>query len=178
MDWISEWIGNLERDGELCGDYALRARDARSVRALWKLLSDANGLSYLCELWSRGYNLPLGRFVEYFRSYVNGGELSVHENGKGGRYVTATYCLLRGSDCVVDSAGITGISLLDCECTVRVPANHRLRMCVGCGSRVIVECGSDSVVLCDLWSDSSCDIADGSSGKVKFKHHGEGRQGR
>lgn len=116
-----DWIDDIICEGLLCDEYATKVQQAKSKKQVVDIVLDANGVSYLQEMMSKGHALPYDVIRSDFSAYLNGRYVSVHKNGQNGREYTGSVYFEQEHDLIVHT---TITSLLNCTCNVIVPDNH------------------------------------------------------
>lgn len=144
-DWIKQIIGA----NELCSDYQEKVSKALSNKQLMDIVLDANGVSYLCQMQSKGFALPYEVITRRFGSFINGKYVSEHKNEKGNGYTSKIYCCHRGEI----EGNTTLLTLLGCDCMVNVKENHILTVYSDKNTQLSVKCPSSSRVIVHYWGE-------------------------
>lgn len=117
----------------LCGEYKGLWDECRSVKELYDLATDINGIEYLCDAVTFGWGGSFGTeyIKERFGDYING----AYKRDRDG-YTSSLYCGYEGF--VI--ARSTVLCLLDCKGTVVVPPDAYTTVLVGAGTDVRIVC--------------------------------------
>lgn len=153
---FEDWIKSIVNAGELCKDYQGLVGDAISNKQLFDIACDANGISYLCDMDSKGYTLPYEVISERFKSFINGRYISEHKNKKGNSYTSKIYCCFNGKI----KGDTTLISLLGCKCDVTVGNNHIIQIYADKNTELNVICPKTSKAIVHYWGDKIFNFCD------------------
>ena len=133
-----EYINQIISKNLLCDEYKELLLRVGSKKQLFDLLSDCNGVSFFCEMQSRGIDTPYGLIYEYLGKYINGQYKPRHELNENdercGSYTSAIY-VSYANDIVADT---TLLSVLNCKCNIIVPKNKMCTMHIDQKSDVTV----------------------------------------
>lgn len=162
---FEEWIGKLTEAGLLCGDYVDKVDNAMSNKQIVDIGMDANGISYLPEMSSKGMPLPYDIITSRFSNFINGRYVCHTKSRNGNEYTSALYCKYAGD---IDDADTTLLTLLGCSCTVNIAENAFVRIYVDSNSAVQVNCPESAMAIIEYWGDAEVSA----SGKVKKIKHG------
>lgn len=147
INTFEDWIKSIENANELCAEYKDKVSRAFSNKQLMDIVTDANGVSYLCEMEAKGFALPYEVITKRFGSFINGKYIAEHKNDKGNGYTSAIYCCYQGE---VDG-NTTLLTLLGCDCTIHVKENHIMTIYADKNAEVSVKCPSSSRVMIHYW---------------------------
>lgn len=142
-DWIKLIIGA----GELCSTYQDKVDSAVSNKKLVDLVMDANGMSFLCEMQSKGMPLPYEVITRRFGCFINGRYIGEHKTEKGRGYTSAIYCCYEG----VVRCDTTLLTLLGCRCDLYVKSNHILQVYADSNTSLNVICPETSKAIVHYW---------------------------
>ena len=162
LDWIQkDIIGN----GLLCDEYTEKVRKAKSKKQLFDICADANGISFLAEMRSKGFPLNYETIWGDFGKYINGKYKPTYSTPLGGQYSSSIYCQANDvKDIVVDTTACCFLACINevwiqqfnvakivvdqnCYLKIHCPQNARAVIDVyGAGEVVIVE-GEDRIKI-------------------------------
>ena len=162
---FDDWIKDIFGKGLLCAEYKDKVDDAKSNKQLVDIVMDANGMSYLPEMSSKGIPLSYEIITKRFSSFINGRYVG-HIKGKSGHeYTSAIYCKYVGD---IDNADTPLLTLLGCSCTVNIAENAFVHIYVDSNSTVQVNCPASATAIIEYWRNAEVSA----SGKVKKIPHG------
>lgn len=162
---FDDWINEIFNNGLLCAEYKDKVDDAKSNKQLVDIVMDANGMSYLPEMLSKGIPLSYEIIRKRFSSFINGRYVG-HIKGKNGHeYTSAIYCKYVGD---IDNADTTLLTLLGCSCVVNVSDNAFIHIYADSNSTVQVNCPTSAAAIIEYWENAEVST----SGKVKKISHG------
>lgn len=144
---FEEWIKEVSDTGNLCDDYQGRVRRSVSNKQLFDIATDANGMSYLCEMRAKGHALPYSVIKSRFGNFING--KCVVSHGTKDPYSSSIYCEHDGE----------------------VMANTNIMTFLGCKSTVMVGDGSVTYIFAD--SNTELSVICSSMGKAIVRYWGE-----
>ena len=134
---LKEWISLLCDNNLLCDAYKNKFERSHTKSSIMNLCLDANGISFLCEMSYKGYELPYDVIKREFGRYINGAYVSSHVNEVSHvSYTGSIYCCYK-DDIHVNT---TCVSLLGCECDVYVDEYDYVRIYIDKNSIIRVHC--------------------------------------
>lgn len=160
MNTFEEWIQKLTCADELCASYYDKVKKSMSNKQLVDIVTDANGMTYLCEMQAKGIPLPYEVITSRFSSFINGRYVAEHKNDKGNGYTSQIYCCYQGKIEMKE----TLLTLLGCTCSVYVAENHICQIYLDKNCDVIIACPSSSKAIVHYWGDKEPEY----SGNVEF----------
>lgn len=163
---FEDWISKISGSGSLCAEYKNKVDAAQSNKQLVDIVMDANGMSYLPEMISKGMPLPYDVIKNRFAPFINGRYIGHTTNSKGHEYTSAIYCGYTGD---INNAGTTLLTLLGCSCVVNVSNNSYIHIYVDGHSKVQVNCPKTSHAIVEKWDSAEVSV----SGDVKITAHGK-----
>lgn len=167
MDNIFEnWINELYSNGMLCAEYKDKIDIAKSNKQLVDIVMDANGMSFLPEMLSKGIPLSYDLITSRFAPFINGKYTGHIKNDKGHEYTSAIYCGYIGD---IDNASTTLLTLLGCSCVVNISPNAFVHIYVDGNSSVQVNCPDTAKAIVEYWGNAGVV----SFGNVKYIVHGK-----
>lgn len=157
MDF-NEWLCKVRDCGLLCETYADKVDEAKSKRQLMNVVLDSNGVSYLCEMDSKGLALPYEVILKSFSSYVNGRYVSEHKNDKGNGYTSCIYCCYSDSDTIEINTTLT--TLLGCSANVYIKDNDFVKIYADKNCDLRIFCPSSSRCIIEYWRGARIEVMD------------------
>lgn len=142
------WINTVIKTGNLCEDYKVKVDDANSKKQLLDIVLDANGVSYLCEMETKGYPLPYETIHRQFGSYINGRYKAEYKNEKGNGYTSSIYCCYAEEEMLVDT---TLTTMLGCNTDVYIRENDFVRIYADKNCELHISCPPSSRCIVDYW---------------------------
>ena len=161
MDSVRDWIDSLIDNRKVCGDYADKVDGAISRAQMMDIVLDANGISFIPEMESKGYELPYESIISEYGGFVNGR----YKRSKDG-YTSSMYVLCE-DDVDVDT---TITCFLGCKCWVILPEFSFREIYLDKNCDVKLSVPSSSRVSIHTWEGAKIDFS-GCSGDVKVTHH-------
>lgn len=165
-----EWIHGLMDNGLLCKTYISKVLRACSKKQLYEICSDANGISYLCEMRDKGYALDYKIIKEEYKNYINGAYKPTFGEGEV-KYSTAIYCEYNSPK------GIT----IDTTCTCLLGCKTDIYTTNGMCAQLFVDSNCDITIHADyemlnivvnVWGDARVSVI-GNKDKVSIKYNGK-----
>lgn len=144
---FEEWIDKVVLADELCANYYEKVTKAVSNKRLADLATDANGMTYLCEMEAKGLALPYEVITSRFGNFINGKYIAEHINETGGKYTSAIYCCYKGEI----KGDITLLTLLGCDATIYVEENSIMQIYLDKNSKAKIVCPLNSKALVFYW---------------------------
>lgn len=167
---FKEWLDRIIDAGLLCGAYQSKTLDAKSKKHLMDIVLDANGLSYLCEMQSKGYALPYETILREFGNYVNGRYVAEYRNEKGNGYTSTIYCCYAESDEIHISTTCT--TILGCKSKVVVAPYDYVQIYADKECELDIICGTMAKVKIDYWRGAKINVVKSDeSNRVELKEH-------
>lgn len=162
---IGSWLNKLYDSGELCAEYKRMADDSADKRQLVDIAMDANGMKYLCEMRSKGFELPYDFITKNFAPYINGRYTATtrSKNGKGS-YTSAIYCKCEHP--VLVETTIT--TFLGCECDAYIKPNTIAIIYADSNCKITLHCPKTSRAYLDYWGNA--DIEADNNVKVRKQY--------
>lgn len=151
---FKEWLNSIINAGLLCGNYQQKTVDAQSKLHLMDIVLDANGASYLCEMQSKGFELPYETILKEFKSYINGRYVAEFRNEKGNGYSSTIYCCYNGD---VD-INTTSTTFLGCKALIKVKPYDFVQIYADSNCHLTINCPSTSRVKIDYWGNTTIEI--------------------
>lgn len=144
---FEQWIEKIVSTDNLCSDYYEKVKQSLSNKQLVDIVTDANGMSYLCEMDSKGISLPYEIITKRFSSFINGRHVYKHKSSSGGEYTSVIYC------CFNDDikANTTLITLLGCDCKIFIDDNHFVKIYLDKNCNSMIECPPTSKAIVYYW---------------------------
>ena len=159
MKGIKEYI----EKAEMCGEYKEKLLGAHSKREMFDIMSDINGLAFLCGM-EGGFVLPYELMTEKFGGFLNGRYIAKRDG-----YTSKVYCCYCGGEPIVADTSLVGI--LGCgEVTVEVPPNAVCRLYIDRNSSVNVNIGAEAICICNHTGDG---LRWQGQGKIIPRRYGE-----
>lgn len=164
-EWIQEIIGN----GLLCGDYTTKVDDAKSKARLMDIVLDANGVSWLPEMDSKGMPLPYETILRDFKSYINGRYIG-HFYNKSGKlgYTSTLYCCFDESDIEINT---TLTTILGCTCDVWIGKNDFVKIYADKNCKLMIHCHETSRCIVEYWDGAIIEVDEQLGGNVELIKH-------
>lgn len=163
MDTFEDWIDKLIYTHSLCEEYKNKVDRASSNKQLMDIVLDANGVSYLCEMMSKGIPLSYDIITSRFGLFINGRYISEHKSAKFSKYTSELYCQY-DSDIKISC---TLTTILGCKCNVIVPDNYIGRVYLDQNCEVNIICPPTSSLIVEYWGDNPPTF----TGKVELNKH-------
>lgn len=141
----------------LCKTYKQRWDKCESKEDLIRLVSDVNGVRFLCEGITFGWGIDPIYFANSFKKYING--VSYHV-GKNNGYKSQIYTFWQNkvvADCIL-------LTFIHCECSVEIPHGRYANIHV-----------CDNSVL-SIYCEGSCEIEVYGTANVLFFVDKDGRK--
>lgn len=131
----------------MCAEYKEKLLSAHSKREMFDIMSDINGLAFLCGM-DGGYTLPYELMTEKFGGFLNGRYIANRDG-----YTSKVYCCYCGGEPIVADTSLVGI--FGCgEVTVEVPPNAICRLYIDRNSSATVNVGEGAICICGFIGDS------------------------
>lgn len=165
MEGFNSWIRNLISTGNLCGGYSDKVERAKSRLSLFEIACDANGISYLCEMDSKGFPLPYEIILRDFKSYINGRCKPVFKNDKGNGYTSAIYCCY--SDDSFVNVDTTLSCFLGCKLELNIMENDFVKIYADKNCELKINCPKNAACIVEYWKGAKVEI-DGNYDKVEL----------
>lgn len=162
---FESWIRSLASCGLICHEYMDKVLDAGSNRQLIDIAMDANGMSRLPEVASKGMFLPYEVITSRFAPFINGRYIGHTVSKNGHEYTSALYCRYEG---VINNADTTLLTLLGCDCKVEVAPNSFIHIYIDSRCKVHVDCHPSSHAIVESWGGAVVEM----TGDVKHIEHG------
>ena len=147
MDF-NTWINKVIESGNLCGEYKDKVDDAKSKLQLMRIVLDANGVSYLCEMQAKGMPLSYETINKDFRSYINGRYKAEFKNEKGNGYTSSIYCCYAEDEVLIDT---TLTIMLGCNTDVYVRENDFVKIYADKNCELHISCPPSSKCIVEYW---------------------------
>jgi len=157
----NDWLKQIQEAGLLCEEYTDKVELAMNKTQLIDLAFDANGISFIPEMESKGYALPYESIISEYGGFVNGR----YKRSKDG-YTSSMYVLCE-DDVEVDT---TITCFLGCKCWVILPEFSFREIYLDKNCVVKLSVPSNSRVSIHTWEGAKIDFS-GCSGDVKVTHH-------
>ena len=155
---FEDWINNIIGKGLLCKEYTDKLVQAHSKLKIMDIVLDANGVSWLPEMDSKGYPLPYDTILREFKSYINGNYIAEFKNEQGGGYTSSLYCCYSESD-TVDVTSTLAV-FLGCSGTkIQVRENSVTHLYIDKNCDVSVFCPDSSHVYIDCWPNANVKVS-------------------
>ncbi len=145
-DWINDIIGK----GILCEGYTDKLTQSHSKLQVMRIVLDANGISWLPEMDSKGYPLPYDTILREFKNYINGNYVAEFYNERGNGYTSALYCCFSDSN-EIDVNTTLAVFLGCSNVTLSIAENHIAHIYLDKNCDVNVVCPETSKVIIDYW---------------------------
>ena len=143
MKGIKEYI----EKAEMCGEYKEKLLGAHSKREMFDIMSDINGLAFLCGM-EGGYVLPYELMTEKFGGFLNGRYIAKRDG-----YTSKVYCCYCDTEPIEADTSLVGI--FGCgDVTVNVGDNAICRLYLDRNSRATVNVGEGAICICNFIGDS------------------------
>lgn len=143
MKEIREYIEN----STMCAEYKKKLLSAHSKREMFDIMSDINGLAFLCGMES-GYVLPYELMTEKFGGFLNGRYIANRDG-----YTSKVYCCYCDTEPIEADTALIGI--FGCgDVTVNVGDNAICRLYLDRNSRATVNVGEGAICICNFIGDS------------------------
>lgn len=159
----NEWLRQIRKAGLLCDEYTDKVDMAMNKTQLIDLAFDANGISYIPEMQSKGHPIPYETIIKEFGSYINGR----YVRDKSG-YTSALYCLYEKNVILEETLtcflGCKGIS-------ITVPDRYICEIFLDAECDVNLYLGSGASVRVNTWKGAKVNIKRGFESQVIYKHH-------
>lgn len=131
---VLDWLNDIIYSGLLCEEYTKKVKEAHGKRALFDIVCDSNGISFIPEMMSKGKVLSYSDIKSEFGNYINGRCKPKIEYIDGDRvcwYTSALYC-----DCSDDRIDVdtTLACFLGCCNDVYLKENSYTRLYVDTNS--------------------------------------------
>lgn len=165
---FKEWLKSVIDSGNLCSGYKDKAMESKSKSALMDIVLDANGVSYLCEMDSRGYALPYETILNEFKSYINGRYVYTRKNDKGNGYSSSIYCCYCDSDSININTTLT--TLLGCKSSIVVGGCDFVRLYADKNCELKVYCPITSRCIIEYWDGAIVDVCTNYDNVELIKH--------
>lgn len=162
---LDDWIKEISDSGLLCSEYKGKVDDAKSNKQLVDIVMDANGMSFLPEMSSKGIPLSYDLITTRFAPFINGKYIGHIKNDKGHEYTSAIYCRYDGD---INDADTTLLTILDSCCTVNIAQNSYIHIYIDGNSTVQVHCPESSHAIVEYWKGAKVAFSD----NVKCIAHG------
>lgn len=147
-----DWLRGIIESGLLCEEYTNKANKVKGKKALFDLVCDSNGVSFLCEMRAKGFPLDYDVIKEEFGRYINGKcKPSFETPTMTSTYTSSLYCNLGGEEAIV--VDTTLACLLGCECEVRIAPFNFSRICLDQNSKIKLFCPPTSKVIIETWGE-------------------------
>lgn len=146
---FEQWIEEIVSTDNLCSDYYEKVKQSLSNKQLVDIVTDANGMSYLCEMDSKGISLPYEIITKRFSSFINGKYTAKHETDNGRYYTSSIYCCFQGDV----NAETTLLTLLGCKTTVVVRTNHIIKVYADKNTELNICCPATSKAIVYYWGE-------------------------
>lgn len=147
MNAFEEWIKKITLADELCASYYDKVKKSVSNKRLVDIVTDSNGMTYLCEMEQKGMPLPYEVITSRFGSFINGRYIAEHKTEKSRSYTSAIYCCFQGNI----NAETTLLTLLGCDCSVLVKDNHIIQIYCDKNTELNICCPSTSKAIVHYW---------------------------
>lgn len=155
---FKEWLNKVIVSGNLCDEYATQASQSKSKTSLMDIVLDANGVSYLCEMDSKGFALPYETILSEFKSYINGRYVFTKKNDKGNGYTSTVYCCYSDSDSILITTTLT--TLLGCNTDVVIKDNDFVRIYADKNCQLRINCPVTSRCIVEYWEGANVEVVD------------------
>lgn len=160
MNTFEDWIKKIVNANKLCASYYNKVNKSMSNKQLMDIVTDSNGMTYLCEMQAKGFPLPYEVITSRFGNFINGKYIAEHQSRNGHTYTSQIYCCYQGKIEMKD----TLLTLLGCTCSVYVAENNRCQIYLDKNCDVIIACPSSSEAIVHYWGDKEPEY----SGNVEF----------
>lgn len=147
MNTFEDWIKKIVNANKLCASYYNKVNKSMSNKQLMDIVTDSNGMTYLCEMQAKGFPLPYEVITSRFSSFINGRYTAEHNSKNGRLYTSQIYCCYQGKIEMKD----TLLTLLGCTCSVYVAENHICQIYLDKNCDVIIACPSSSKAIVHYW---------------------------
>lgn len=163
---VKEWAERMSRNGGVCTPYMRKIAAAGNKTEMFRVLCDVNGGAWLFDLHAKGVSLPIERFLDQYRNYVNGQKVVEYPNG----YTSKFYCRHDFNWAII--ADTTIVYLLECkDVRVVVPMNKYPTVVLSNGSGANIVMCSGSRLNLELYGDAKYTLVDGDKSKVRIMQH-------
>ena len=112
---LDEWVRMAVHRNMICGEYSAKVEMAHSRHDIFRILCDANGVSFIAELENAGITIPYDILKKDFVNFLNGKKIMEYDG-----YTSCMYCDYEEPIRVET----TLVSLLRCKCDITVPNNR------------------------------------------------------
>ena len=131
----------------MCAEYKEKLLSAHSKREMFDIMSDINGLAFLCGM-EGGFELPYELMTEKFGGFLNGAYVAERDG-----YTSKIYCCYCDTEPIEADTSLIGI--FGCgDVTVNVPDNAICRLYIDRNSSVTVNTGEGSICICNYAGDT------------------------
>lgn len=134
----------------ICQEYSKRIDLAAKKDDIFKILCDANGVSFIAECQKKGIPLPYEAFKQEFAAYVNGKRVMTFNHG-----VTSKMYIDYTDEITADT---TLLSLVRCKADVTIPNNKYPRIVLDKDCDVVIRMGAGSRLILDAFEGARYDI--------------------
>lgn len=148
INTFEDWVKDIVSSHKLCDEYLAKVDKSMSNKQLMDIVTDANGMSYLCEMRHEKHPLPYSVITSRFKPFINGHYVARHtEPQSGGEYDSKLYCQYT-DDIVGDT---TLLTLLGCKCNVLVDENHIIQIYLDECTSANISCPLNSKAIVHYW---------------------------
>lgn len=149
-----EWMSNIQSSGNLCSSYCDKVNGALSKKNIVDVVLDSNGVSFLMEMQSKGFELPYDVILGEFGNYINGKYVAEFKNEKGNGYKSCIYC------CYEYDINVTTtlVSILGCNSDVYIRDNSVVRLYLDKNCKVRIHCPSSSLCMVEYWKGAEVEV--------------------
>lgn len=152
---FSEWINKVIDSGNLCAEYTVKVKSAKSKRALMDICLDSNGSKFLQEMDSKGFMLPYETIMKEFGSFINGRYVAEYEGRNRAKYTSVLYCCYDESLCEVET---TIITLLGCNTTLKLKENSYTFVYADKNCNLVIDCPQSARCKVERWGGATIDV--------------------
>lgn len=164
---VQDWLKALIKKGLVCKEYSLKIVQATSKAKMVDVLLDANGITFLCEMCSKGYVLPYETIIKEFKGFLNGNYVAVYKGEGGVCYDSCFYCCYSEGKSI--NIKTTQTLFLGCNLDVYIKENDFVKLVVDRNSKIKVHCPKTSRCTIDCWKGSEIKVAEPKYNNVDIK---------
>ena len=161
------WLKDIIDKGSICSEYTNKINSALSKKQIVDIGLDANGISFLLEIGSKGVEVPYYCIERDFHNFINGNYVFESKpNKKGFTYTTELYC--NYSDKEPINVRTTAISLLNSIARLTIKDYSCNSIYIDTNSFAEITIPDNAFCNIHLYGNASVKI-NGSNSKVKIK---------
>lgn len=158
---VHDWIKKMVEMGFTCDAYTSKLNSSVSKKDIMDICLDANGITFLCDMESKGFPLPYEVILNEYGAYINGRYKAIL-NG----YTSSMYCCYSDDNKVeVDT---TQVLFMGCNTTIRIKDNDYVMVFADRNCVINVECGNNAKCIIAYWQGAKITLTDSAKGKCKL----------